>query len=93
VRVQKLSAGNGSQTSQVSAAPEPDQLDAIGTVIFNEPLGAEILVDHKLVGNVPATLQLPAGEHEFVIRRDGAADWIRFIKVLKGSQVTLKPSP
>jgi S1-C subfamily serine protease len=92
-------AAKGATPEKVSAwgaAPEPQVLAAesatiaTGTVILTDPNGAEILVDEKFVGNIPAMLSLPVGMHRFAVRVNGSADWTRQVEVLKGSQVTLK---
>jgi hypothetical protein len=58
--------------------------------VVNEPKDASIYVGDQFVGNTPASLQLSAGNHLIVVRSSGSADWIRFLTVLKGSQVTLR---
>lgn len=92
-------AAKGATPEKVSArgaAPEPQVLAAesatiaTGTVILTDPNGAEIFVDEKFVGNIPAMLSLPVGMHRFAVRVNGSADWTRQVEVLKGSQVTLK---
>lgn len=60
-----------------------------GTIIFDEPSGAGIWVDHKFVGNIPATLKLPAGDHLVTVRMTGRADWVRNVNLLRDSQVHL----
>jgi S1-C subfamily serine protease len=75
--------------SQPAASPAPR---GYGTVtITSDPDGAEIYVDDKFVGNTPAKLKLPAGNHNMILRSEGFADWKRAIEILKDSQVTLKP--
>jgi hypothetical protein len=84
---QKLSApAIDSQSS--STAPSSD---ATGTITLSEPPGAEIFVDEKFVGNIPATLTLPVGPHLFSVHTKGSATWLRHLEVLKDSRVTLKP--
>jgi S1-C subfamily serine protease len=90
-RTEKLSTGTSS--AQLEANTPAAGPDAVGTVIFAEPYGAEIYIDHKFVGNVPANFSLSVGTHQVVIHREGSADWIRAVEILKGSQVTLRPSP
>jgi hypothetical protein len=58
--------------------------------ISSEPDSAEIFVDEKFYGNAPATLKLPAGSHEFLLRLPGHADWRRTLEVLKSSKLSLK---
>ncbi|HYL64819.1 MAG TPA: trypsin-like peptidase domain-containing protein [Candidatus Methylomirabilis sp.] len=73
--------------------PMPNQAvtEATGTVVLNEPEGAEILVDSVFVGDTPAMLKLKVGRHLIVIKFKKNTDWIRYVTVLKDSQVTLKP--
>jgi S1-C subfamily serine protease len=85
--VEKLSAPIGDGRSVSSASVE----NGYGTVEISEPEDAEILVDRKFVGNVPAKLILPAGNHLLVVKARGYADWIREINVLKDSRVSLTP--
>jgi serine protease Do len=83
---EKLSA----QAVAAEATSEPPTV--FGFVIFNEPKGAEIMVDRIVVGQVPARLKLTAARHRIAIRVPGQADWVRFITVLKDSEVTLQPN-
>jgi S1-C subfamily serine protease len=76
-------------------ATEPAESQApvgFGTVVItSEPDGAEIYVDEKFVGNAPAKLKLPAGNHNMVLKAAGFSDWKRVLQILKDSHVTLKP--
>ena len=65
--------------------------ERFGTLTFSDPVGAEIYIDHKFVGNIPSTIPLPEGAHLVVVRASGHADWIKLINVLRGSKVTLTP--
>jgi S1-C subfamily serine protease len=85
--VEKLSAPIGDSQSAPAARVET----GYGTVEISQPEDAEIFVDRKFVGNVPARLKLPAGNHLLVVKASGYADWIREISVLKDSQVSLTP--
>jgi hypothetical protein len=61
-----------------------------GTVsVSSDPDGAEIYIDGTFFGNAPATLKLPSGAHEFVLKARGRVDWKRTLEVLKGSKTTL----
>lgn len=71
-----------------------DALDHLGgppaTVVVESDLAhAEIFVDGKLVGETPATLEIPAGRRKIVVRKPGAADWVRELHLLAGSRVSL----
>jgi hypothetical protein len=62
----------------------------IGTVsISSDPDGAEIYVDGKFFGNAPATLKLPSGSHEIVLKAPGRTEWRRTLEILKGNKTTL----
>jgi serine protease Do len=69
----------------------PPLAESFGTVVLNEPKGAEIWLDQAFVGSVPAKLKLTALQHLIVIKVRGHADWIRSITVQKDSEVTLEP--
>jgi len=86
---EKLSAPTRSGESIVTPPPA----ESVGTVIVNEPPGADIWIDSTLVGSAPARLKLAAKRHLIVIKVRGHADWIRSINVQKDSEVTLKPDP
>jgi S1-C subfamily serine protease len=86
--VEKLS------TPVVEAAPAQNVLpesvpESYGTVVFSQPAGAGIWVDHAFVGSVPARLKLAVGLHDVMVRSPGHADWIWKLRVLKDSEVTL----
>jgi S1-C subfamily serine protease len=74
-------------------APAPAFADVppgIGTVsISSDPDGAEIYIDGKFFGNAPATLKLPSGSHEIILKAPRRADWRRTLEILKGSKTTL----
>ena len=73
------------------AGSAPQASPGAGTIILSSvPDGAEIFVDEKFHGNTPATLRLPTGSHEVVLKFPGRADWKRTLEVLKSSKVTLR---
>jgi PEGA domain len=84
---EKLSAP--ARSAEYPAASPP--ADSFGTVVVNEPKGAEIWLDNAFVGSVPARLKLTAVQHLIVIKVRGHADWTRSITVQKDSEVTLQP--
>jgi len=87
-------ASSGAQPADAPSEPEARQTPAgLGSVtITSDPDGAEIYVDDKFVGNAPAKLKLPAGNHVMILKAAGFKEWKRTLEVLKGSQVTLKPA-
>ncbi|MGB8456661.1 MAG: trypsin-like peptidase domain-containing protein [Candidatus Acidiferrum sp.] len=86
-------ASSAAAAADDAADPEASQTPVgFGTVaITSEPDGAEIYVDEKFVGNAPAKLKLPAGNHNMMLKAAGFADWKRMLEILKDSHVTLKP--
>jgi serine protease Do len=84
---ERLSAPARSTESPAASPPA----DSFGTVVLNEPKGAEIWLDNAFVGSVPARLRLTAVQHLIVIKVRGHADWTRSITVQKDSEVTLQP--
>lgn len=82
-------------TEKLSATTETEETklpeESFGTVIIKGPPGAEISVDHVLVGGTPARLKLSTARHLVVIKVRGHADWMQYITVLKDSEVTLEP--
>jgi S1-C subfamily serine protease len=84
---QKLSA----QPRVLDRPPAVSPEEGVGTVLLSKPEGAEIWVDHSFFGQIPSVLKLPAGTHLVVIKSRGFADWIRFVKVTKDSEVSLQP--
>jgi PEGA domain-containing protein len=52
----------------------------------SDPDGAEILLDGHLVGTTPSTLDVPAGNHQLIMRVAGRQDWVRHVLVLAGSE-------
>jgi|SRR5580658_7348045 S1-C subfamily serine protease len=84
---QKLSA----RPRVLDKAPAVSPEDGVGTVLLSKPEGAEIWVDHAFYGQIPSILKLPTGTHLVVIKSRGFADWIRFVKVTKDSEVSLQP--
>lgn len=50
---------------------------------------AEIWIEAKFVGNLPATLKLPEGEYEIVVKKTGYQRWRRTIAAPAGSLMNL----
>src|SRR6266852_6033572 len=84
-------AHENAESSEALKIPSSSVPDAVGTVtISSDPDGAEIFVDEKFHGNTPATLRLPAGSHEIVLKFPHHVDWKRTLEVLKSSKLNLK---
>ena len=49
--------------------------------------GADVYIDGKFVGNVPATLTLPSGPHTVEVKDQNGAKWQRELEVLEDSDV------
>jgi len=58
--------------------------------IASDPVGAEIYVDGKFVGQTPSTIPLPAGTHHVEVKASGRMHWERDLTVVKESAVNLK---
>lgn len=65
--------------------------DAGSVTITSDPLGAEIYVDGKFVGQTPSTIHLVSGPHRIEVKSQGKQGWERNLEVLKDSQLTLHP--
>jgi len=81
---------------QVAAAesgtpkPEASATTMSAVVIKSTPDGAEIIIDSKLVGTTPSTVQLTPGEHTIVIDKAGFKSWQRTISVTAGGVINLE---
>jgi S1-C subfamily serine protease len=60
------------------------------TEITSDPDGAEIFLDNKFVGTSPATLRIPEGPHNLLLKSAQRTDWTRSINILRDSTVTVK---
>ncbi len=72
--------------ASVSAAGQPPAR----ITVKSDPGGAELYVDDAFVGSTPARLELPGGTYHISARLPGYANWERELRVLAGSQVTLR---
>jgi hydrogenase maturation factor len=69
-------------TTSASVLPPNSIPSEITTVSINStPVGADILIDNKFVGNTPSTLQLTAGEHTIAIEKTGFKTWQRTMTI------------
>jgi hypothetical protein len=89
VAAETLSEGGKSDSR--TAAPKADS-EKFGTVTVAEPVGAEIIVDHKPKGHIPSTLRLSVGLRLIVVSGPGHASWRHYVSVSEGDQLTLIPS-
>jgi S1-C subfamily serine protease len=51
--------------------------------------GADVYIDGKFIGNVPASLNLPSGTHKIQVKDQNSATWERELEVLEDSDVKL----
>jgi hypothetical protein len=75
------------------ASPAPGQSAQVR--VTSTPSGADILVDGNFLSNTPSTIELSAGEHTVIIRKEGYQDWSRKITVSGGDlnlTAELKPA-
>lgn len=59
-------------------------------VIVSEPDGADVYIDGDFIGSTPATVELPPDNYQVSVRLGGYRDWNRGLRVLAGSEVTLR---
>jgi hypothetical protein len=59
--------------------------------ISSDPIGAEIYVDGKFVGQTPSTIRLSSGTHRIEVKLQGKQAWQRDLDVLKESELSLHP--
>jgi len=71
--------------------PTMQASDGFGMVtVSSDPDGADVYLDGKFVGNTPATLKLPIGEHAMRLTSTNRVAWERTVEILKDSQVNLR---
>jgi hypothetical protein len=71
---------------------EPQAYSTSASVsVESDPHSAEIYLDGQLVGSTPASLQVPAGDHQLVLKLAGYQDWSRQVHFLPSSYVTFAP--
>jgi hypothetical protein len=69
-------------TTSADALPPTSMPSDLTTVTINSsPVGADILIDNKFVGNTPSTLQVAAGEHTISIEKTGFKTWQRTMAI------------
>lgn len=79
-------------TKQQNEAPSRTEVSTTGSVSITCDLpSAEIYIDGKFVGQVPATLHLTTGSHRVEVRSGGKRTWSRDLEVMKDNQITLHP--
>jgi len=77
-----LSAPGQPPAAAVPPAAMPAGTQAgTGCTVSSNPLGADIILDGKFVGNTPSTLQLSIGDHKLRIEKSGYKSWEKDLKV------------
>jgi hypothetical protein len=59
----------------------------VPVVVRSSQPGAKVLVDGKLLGEAPVTLQLDAGRHELKVSKEGFSPWKALVDVEEASPV------
>jgi len=74
-----------------SASAQREATGEFGTVtVSSDPDGADVYLDGKFVGNTPAVLKIPVGEHAVRLTSPNRTDWQRAVEMLKDSEINLK---
>lgn len=66
------------------AAPAATAAAAAQVDIASTPPGADIEVDGKFVGSTPSSITIEPGDHDFVVKKSGFANWERKVTVSGG---------
>jgi hypothetical protein len=85
-----------SRTEKLAASPASDQPSikrslGRGTLVFTTFTGAEVFVDHKRIGCIPLSIDVPDGIHLVWIRNGKNVDWLHYVTVPKDSKLVLVP--
>jgi len=72
----------------LAAAKVPDDLSML--TIRSNPPNAEIYVDDRFMGNTPAVLRLPPGEHQIRLILGGSSRWERMLAVTPGGESNIQ---
>ncbi len=75
----------------VTASLDTRRAETSSVVFTSDPIGAEIYIDGKFVGQAPSTISMPPGPHVVVLKAPGRRNWERDLEVMKDSQVALHP--
>jgi PEGA domain-containing protein len=91
-----LAQGQGNeQTAPASPEAQAEQASFFidpefsSVTIKSIPLGAEISIDGKFVGNTPSTLRLKSGDHKISVKQAGYVLWERTITLCAGGNITV----
>jgi PEGA domain len=76
-------------TGSTTATPVAATSSTVKLQIESTPLGADIEVDGRFVGNTPSDVQVAEGDHTVVVKKSGFKNWERTLKSSAGSSVHL----
>jgi hypothetical protein len=76
-------------TATVLPPPSSLSLETTSVNINSTPVGADILVDGKFVGNTPSNLQLTIGDHSIAVEKAGFKTWQRTMTVTAGGSANI----
>lgn len=65
--------------------PPAPELKGAKLQISSQPAGADIELDGSFVGNTPSTIDVAAGEHTVVVKKNGYKEWQKKLKTSGGS--------
>ncbi len=74
------------------AGPQPEAAapaQPATVTVKSTPLGADITVDGKFVGNTPSTIPLSPGDHTVSVEKEGLRPWQRQMTVSAGGNINL----
>src|SRR5262249_25679919 len=85
----KFVAANAESTAASTTVPLSQSSTFGAIALQSNPDGADIYVDGQFVGDAPATLKLPAGQHTIKVSFAGYKDWSRDLSVQANSDAHL----
>jgi hypothetical protein len=99
----RLKPSDGQQAIVVTAQPEhpadspqaepqsesATQAQPATVTVKSTPVGADINVDGKFMGNTPSTIPLPPGDHMISVEKEGLRPWQRQVTVSAGWSINI----
>jgi hypothetical protein len=80
-------AADNTQAEPQTEAAAPAQPATV--TVKSTPLGADINVDGKFMGNTPSTIPLTPGDHMISVEKDGLRPWQRQMTVSAGGNINV----
>jgi hypothetical protein len=77
------------ETGDAAITGSPSSNSFTSVLFRSNPVGAEIAVDGRFVGNTPSSLRLAPGEHYVSIRLPGRRAWERVVAITEGGDVNI----